>query len=243
MQEEKDNQEQAEETQPAAEEPAAEQPRAEEPPAEQPPAEEAPAAEGAEEPAAQADEPPPDEAPADEAAEAAPAPAAEAAPAEPAEPAEQLSPKERRKQARARTSGPAHPERSVEDRARERREERASKAAARTRWRAKRREKRRAIAGETVRAGTPQDVQAASGNRKLRQGVVVSSKGDKSITVRTDAVRRHRVYGKVVRETNTLHAHDETNQAGEGDIVRVMECRPISRTKRWRLVDVVEKAR
>jgi small subunit ribosomal protein S17 len=56
-------------------------------------------------------------------------------------------------------------------------------------------------------------------------------------------VRRHRVYGKVVRETNTLHAHDETNQAGEGDIVRVMECRPLSRTKRWRLVEVVEKAR
>ena len=51
------------------------------------------------------------------------------------------------------------------------------------------------------------------------------------------------VYGKVIRETNTLHAHDETNQAGEGDIVRVMECRPLSRTKRWRLVEVVEKAR
>jgi small subunit ribosomal protein S17 len=73
--------------------------------------------------------------------------------------------------------------------------------------------------------------------------VVVSSKGDKTITVRTDAVRRHRVYGKVIRETNTLHAHDEANQAGEGDVVRVVECRPLSRTKRWRLVDILEKAR
>jgi small subunit ribosomal protein S17 len=51
------------------------------------------------------------------------------------------------------------------------------------------------------------------------------------------------VYGKVVRDTDTLHAHDETNQAGEGDLVRVMECRPLSRTKRWRLVDILEKAR
>ena len=73
--------------------------------------------------------------------------------------------------------------------------------------------------------------------------MVVSSKGDKTITVRIDAVRRHRVYGKVVRESSTLHAHDESNQAGEGDVVRVVECRPLSRTKRWRLVDVLEKAK
>ena len=84
---------------------------------------------------------------------------------------------------------------------------------------------------------------AEPGKRKVRQGVVVSSKGDKTITVRIDAVRRHRVYGKVVRESSTLHAHDEANRAGEGDVVRVMECRPLSRTKRWRLVDVLQKAR
>ena len=51
------------------------------------------------------------------------------------------------------------------------------------------------------------------------------------------------MYGKVIRKTNTLHAHDEKNQAGEGDVVRVMECRPLSRTKHWRLIDVLEKAR
>jgi small subunit ribosomal protein S17 len=73
--------------------------------------------------------------------------------------------------------------------------------------------------------------------------VVVSSRGDKTITVRIDAVRRHRVYGKVVRESNTLHAHDEGNEANEGDVVRVMECRPLSRMKRWRLVEILEKAR
>jgi small subunit ribosomal protein S17 len=183
-----------------------------------------------------------DEQPAEEAPEETPAaPAADAA--EPEEPAEKLSPKQLRKQSRSRASGPPGPERSVEDRSRERAEARSRKAAARTRWRAKRREKKRAARGSA--AAAPQDaaVQAEPGKRKMRQGVVVSSKGDKTITVRTDAVRRHRVYGKVIRETNTLHAHDETNQAGEGDIVRVVECRPLSRTKRWRLVDVLEKAR
>ena len=72
---------------------------------------------------------------------------------------------------------------------------------------------------------------------------VVSDRADKTITVRIDMIRRHRVYGKVVRESGTLHAHDETNQAGEGDVVRVVESRPLSRSKRWRLVEVLEKAR
>ncbi|HET9185119.1 MAG TPA: 30S ribosomal protein S17 [Solirubrobacterales bacterium] len=77
----------------------------------------------------------------------------------------------------------------------------------------------------------------------MRQGVVVSSKGDKSITVRIDIARRHRTYEKIVRSSAKLHAHDERNEAGEGDVVRVVETRPLSKTKRWRLVDVVEKAR
>jgi small subunit ribosomal protein S17 len=81
------------------------------------------------------------------------------------------------------------------------------------------------------------------GKRKVRQGVVVSNKGEKTITVRIDRVGRHRVYGKVVRATGTLHVHDERNEAHEGDVVRVMECRPLSRTKRWRLVEVLERAR
>ena len=81
------------------------------------------------------------------------------------------------------------------------------------------------------------------GTRKTRQGIVVSNKADKTITVRIDTARRHRRYEKIVRSSSTLHAHDETNEANEGDIVRVIESRPLSRTKRWKLVDVLEKAR
>ncbi|HEX2160600.1 MAG TPA: 30S ribosomal protein S17 [Thermoleophilaceae bacterium] len=77
----------------------------------------------------------------------------------------------------------------------------------------------------------------------MRQGVVVSDKADKTITVRIDVARPHRTYGKIVRSTSTLHAHDERNEAGAGDTVRVVESRPLSRTKRWRLVEVVERAR
>ena len=81
------------------------------------------------------------------------------------------------------------------------------------------------------------------GVRKVRQGVVVSDKADKTITVRIDTARRHRRYEKIVRSSSTLHAHDENNDAHEGDTVRVIESRPLSRTKRWRLVDVLERAR
>ena len=77
----------------------------------------------------------------------------------------------------------------------------------------------------------------------MRQGIVVSDKGQKSITVRIDTARRHPTYEKVVRRSRTLHAHDERNEAGEGDMVRVVETRPLSKTKRWRLVEVLEKAK
>ena len=80
------------------------------------------------------------------------------------------------------------------------------------------------------------------GKRKVRQGVVVSSKAAKTITVRIDVARRHRRYEKIVRSSSTLHAHDEADDAREGDVVRVVESRPLSRTKRWRLLDVVERA-
>jgi small subunit ribosomal protein S17 len=79
--------------------------------------------------------------------------------------------------------------------------------------------------------------------RKVRQGVVTSSARDKTITVRIDSASSHPMYGKIVRRSSKLHAHDETNTAGVGDLVRVIECRPLSRQKRWRLVDVVERAR
>ena len=90
--------------------------------------------------------------------------------------------------------------------------------------------------GTTVAERTPNAA-------KVRQGIVVSDKGQKSITVRIDTARRHPTYEKIVRRSRTLHAHDERNEAGEGDTVRVIETRPLSKTKRLRLVDVVEKAK
>jgi small subunit ribosomal protein S17 len=77
----------------------------------------------------------------------------------------------------------------------------------------------------------------------VRQGKVVSAAADKTITVEIPVVRRHPTYEKVVRHTSKLHAHDESNTAQEGDVVRVIESRPLSRTKRWRLLDVVERSR
>jgi small subunit ribosomal protein S17 len=79
--------------------------------------------------------------------------------------------------------------------------------------------------------------------RKVRQGIVTSSARDKTITVRIDSASSHPMYGKIVRRSSKLHAHDEQNTANVGDLVRVIECRPLSRQKRWRLVDVVEQAR
>jgi small subunit ribosomal protein S17 len=72
---------------------------------------------------------------------------------------------------------------------------------------------------------------------------VVSDRPDKTITVRVDLTRRHRLYRKTVRSSSTLHAHDAGNEARAGDTVRIVESRPLSRTKRWRLVEVVERAR
>lgn len=72
---------------------------------------------------------------------------------------------------------------------------------------------------------------------------MVSDRADKTITVRIDVARRHRRYQKIVRTSRTLHAHDEQNDANVGDTVIVRESRPLSRTKRWRLVQVVERAK
>ncbi|MBA2644315.1 MAG: 30S ribosomal protein S17 [Solirubrobacterales bacterium] len=81
------------------------------------------------------------------------------------------------------------------------------------------------------------------GRPKTRQGIVLSAKPDKTISVKIDVARRHPRYHKIMRTSSTLHVHDESNDANEGDTVRVVECRPMSRTKRWRLVEVVERAR
>ena len=81
------------------------------------------------------------------------------------------------------------------------------------------------------------------GRRQERRGVVVSDKGDKSIVVKVEMVRAHPKYKKVVRRSNKLHAHDEQNSAAIGDVVRIVETRPLSKTKRWRLAEIVEKAK
>jgi small subunit ribosomal protein S17 len=194
--------------------------------------------ENGEEQAPEASEAPEAEAPAEE----APAEEEEEAPAEeeeaPAEePEAELSPKELRKRERSRASGPARPQRTPEERAAERAERQRGASVRRRRYRAARRAKR----GEPG-TGTP-EAPHEPGPRKVRQGTVVSAGADKTITVRIAVVRRHPTYEKVVRRSGKLRAHDEQNQAKEGDIVRVVESRPLSRTKRWRLLEVIEKAR
>ncbi len=79
--------------------------------------------------------------------------------------------------------------------------------------------------------------------RKVRRGIVVSDAMEKTIVVRIDVAQKHERYGKIVRRSSKLHAHDEQNAAGVGDLVRVVETRPLSATKRWRLLEVLEKAK
>jgi small subunit ribosomal protein S17 len=174
--------------------------------------------------------------------ELTPTPPAEEAPAAKEEPAAEPNPeddlpwKERRRLQRSRQPHKAGAALSTEERLAKRAEERRLKAVSR------RKERAAAKQGKTAGTGTPpaeKDAVAA----KTRQGLVVSNKGEKSITVRIDIARRHPTYEKVVRRSRTLHAHDERNEAGEGDTVRIVETRPLSKTKRWRLVEVLEKAK
>jgi small subunit ribosomal protein S17 len=79
--------------------------------------------------------------------------------------------------------------------------------------------------------------------RKVRQGVVVSDKMDKTIVVEITERKPHPVYGKMITSTKKFHAHDENNEAGIGDTVQIMETRPLSKTKHWRLLKIVEKAK
>ena len=81
------------------------------------------------------------------------------------------------------------------------------------------------------------------GGRKVRDGIVVSDKMDKTIVVAVEDRVKHALYGKVMTKTIRLKAHDESNDAGKGDRVRIMETRPLSATKRWRLVEVLERAK
>lgn len=153
-------------------------------------------------------------------------------------PQEVLAPKERRQRARTAKAAPARGAVSAEERQAERVALRAAKAVERRGGRAKARASHQAIDREPT---PPRE--HAGGNQKTRQGLVVSDKADKTITVRIDTARRHRKYQKVVRTSRTLHAHDELNDARAGDTVIVRESRPLSRLKRWRLVEVVERAK
>jgi len=81
------------------------------------------------------------------------------------------------------------------------------------------------------------------GFRKTRSGVVLSASMDKTIVVKVDRVLKHTIFGKIMRTRTKIYAHDEENQAARGDKVMVMETRPLSKTKRWRLVRILEKAK
>jgi small subunit ribosomal protein S17 len=178
-------------------------------------------------------------------AQEAPAAAAQVT-AAPAETVEQVSSKERRRKTRSTHSGEARPTRSPEERHAERVAERRAKAvrrrSRRLQERSKRNDKRQNATGAPAEQLAPVHA-PVEGRRSVRQGLVVSDKADKTITVRIDFARRHRRYEKIVRSSSTLHAHDENNEAHEGDVVRVIESRPLSKSKRWKLVDVLERAR
>ena len=79
--------------------------------------------------------------------------------------------------------------------------------------------------------------------RKLRQGVVVSTAGEKTCVVKVEDRKKHPLYGKMITQSTKFHAHDENNECGVGDTVTIMETRPLSKLKRWRLVDIIEKAK
>lgn len=219
--EEKD---QAEKT-PEAEEPKAEEkaPEAEGAPApEDAPADDAPAEEAA------AEDAPADDAPADE------APAAAGGDAGSDE--DELGWKAKRRLERSRLPHEPGPQREPAQRDAERIARRKAALGERSRYR-----KRSRTKGEKG-TGTPAAERTAVA-RKIRQGTVVSNKADKTITVRIDVARRHPTYEKIVRQSGTLHAHDERNEASEGDLVQVVETRPLSKSKRWRLTEILEKAK
>ena len=182
-------------------------------------------------PAEEAESSDDDSPPADAPEAEAPAPAAEESPED------DLPWKEKRRLERSRRPHEAGPQLSDDERAAKRAEARKAKSELR-------RKQRAALKAEGGAAGTgTPPAEHETNAAKVRQGIVVSDKGEKSITVRIDIVRRHPTYEKVVRRSRTLHAHDERNEAGQGDTVSIVETRPLSKTKRWRLVEILEKAK
>jgi ribosomal protein uS17 len=208
----------------------------EETPAEPEAAEETPEASAPEAPEAEA---PAEEAPAEEApAEEAPAEEAPAAEAEPEpEAAEEAPAAEAADEAPAEEPAAEEPAAEAAPAAKKKR-----KRLPRTLRPQKTRPKRVPAAERKsiTRLPKPEHVR---GRRQERQGTVVSSAADKTIVVRVDTVKVHPMYKKVIRRSTKLHAHDETNEAKVGDIVRIVETRPLSKMKRWRLQEVVEAAK
>src|SRR3954449_6525079 len=127
---------------------------------------------------------------------------------------------------------------TVEERAAERAARKQKNARARRAYRAKQKTKR-AEARAAAPPAEPDVREHGPGRPKVRQGIVVSAKPDKTITVRIDVSKRHRVYKKIVRSSSTLLVPDRQMEGDGGGLVRVVESRPISRTKRWRLVEVL----
>ena len=158
---------------------------------------------------------------------------------EPSEPEEVLSPKERRKRGKSSRNRKPKYTGTLEERRAQRDVHRKKKAVQPPAHYTKKREEHKASG---PREGTPPTVKEP-GPKKIQQGTVVSSKTDKTITIAIQVQESHPVYKKVVRHTKKLTAHDERNDANEGDTVRVIESRPLSRTKRWRLVEIVERAK
>jgi small subunit ribosomal protein S17 len=166
---------------------------------------------------------------------------------EAAAPAQAPDPKATRRERlevrRSERAATARAPRTPEERQAERVERRKALAAERRRYRtrskAKQAERRKAQPAPEA-AHAPDH---GPGRAKVRQGVVISDKGEKTITVQIDVVKRHKRYHKIMRSRIKLYAHDERNDAHAGDTVRVVECRPMSRSKRWRLAEIVERAR
>ena len=187
-----------------------------EPPGEEAPPEEQPAEEApAEEPAAEA---PAEEAPAEE------APAAEAEGEEPAAAAE------------AEAEAPDAPSTAMPERKAKPRRKPRSERRQRSKPKHERPETRKAI----TRLPKPEHVR---GRRQERRGIVVSSAMEKTIVVKVETVKAHSRYKKVIRRSRKFHAHDEQNVANVGDVVLIVETRPLSATKNWRLVEVLEAAK
>ena len=99
------------------------------------------------------------------------------------------------------------------------------------------------MSNETSETSTDVTGTDSRGDRKTRRGYVVSDKMDKTVVVAVEDRVKHPLYGKVLRRTSKVKAHDEANAAGVGDLVTLMETRPMSATKRWRVVDILEKAK